>query len=84
MGNGASIDQDIRWRLHASNNQIKAHAQVCAKLHSNGLTCEPNFSQAIKKAYHNNVISKASMANYKAINRNGNNGKHHDWDKPKK
>ena len=45
--------------------------EVCSKLHQKGFTCEPNFSQAIKKAHDNKVITKSNVANYKAINRHG-------------
>ena len=68
MGNGAS---DMAWRERAVVKQVRAHGEVCSKLHQKGFTCEPNFSQAIKKAYDNKVITKSNVANYKAINRHG-------------
>ena len=73
MGNGAS---NANWRERAVVNQVRAHGEVCTKLHQKGFTCEANFSQAIKKAQENKVISGSNAAKYKAINRHGNAAKH--------
>lgn len=73
MGNGAG---KMDWREQAVVNQVRAHGEVCNKLHQRGFTCEANFSQAIKKAHDNKVITTSNVANYKAINRLGNNAKH--------
>lgn len=78
MGNGAGRLQWVNEREYGAITQIRGHEQVCKKLNRQGLTCESNFSQAIKKAHDNKVITKSNVANYKAINRHGNKCKH-DW-----